>query len=438
MIDTDLRTRKSLRLSIYDGVFASMMSGFTQEYFSPYLISVGASVRQIGLLSAVPNLVASLAQLRAPELSERLGSRKRVLSIFVALQAAMLVILSAMPFAGSGGVLTFIACVTLFTSFGAFATPAWGSMMSDLVPADKRGEYFGSRTMLLGFTTILATFSAGLIIQAGRHLSPLAGFGAVFGAASLFRMISWHFLRGMHEPPFSVAESRDFTFLKFISGVRRDAFGRFVAAVSLMNFSVNIAAPFFALLMLRHLKFSYLTYTAVIITASISVFLTIRRWGIHADRVGNIKVIRATSRLITVLPLLWIVSGHPAFLILIQVLAGLLWSGFNLSASNFVYDAVPPEHRTRSIAYFNVINGTAIFCGSLSGGILVEMLPPIAGNSIFSVFLVSAVLRALVHLTLVSRLREVRPVKKVRSLDLFFSIVGIRPLLGVERKTLRY
>lgn len=438
VISEDPRVRKSLRRSIYDGMFASMMGGFTQEYFSPYLISIGASARQIGLLSAVPNLVASLIQIRAPELSERLGSRKRVLSLFVALQAAMLIMLSAMSFANNGNILAFIGCVTLFTSFGAFATPAWGSMMSDLVPADRRGEYFGSRTMLLGFITILATFVAGMVIQAGRHVSPVGGFGVIFGAASLFRMISWHFLRQMHEPPFSVAKTGDFTFFKFISGFRHDAFGRFVAAVSLMNFSVNVAGPFFALLMLRHLKFNYVTYTSIIITASISAFFTIRRWGIHADRVGNIKVIKATSRLITLLPLLWIASGHPAYLIIIQVLAGLLWSGFNLSASNFIYDAVPTEHRTRSIAYFNAINGTAIFCGSLTGSVLVELLPPLAGTSIYSVFLVSTGLRTLVLLFLVSSLTEVRSVAKVRSLDLFYSIVGIRPLLGVERKTLRY
>lgn len=81
-----------------------------------------------------------------------------------------------------------------------------------------------------------------MIIHVGQHFSPFAEFGPAF-AASLFRTISWHFLHRMHEPPFSVSESRDFAFLKFSSSIRRDSFGRFVGAASLMNCSLNIAGP---------------------------------------------------------------------------------------------------------------------------------------------------------------------------------------------------
>jgi hypothetical protein len=39
---------------------------------------------------------------------------------------------------------------------------------------------------------------------------------------------------------------------------------------------------------------------------------------------------------------------------------------------------------------------------------------------------------------MIVRLQEVRKVKDIKSIDLFSSVIGIRPLLGIERKTLRY
>ena len=53
-------------------------------------------------------------------------------------------------------------------------------------------------------------------------------------------------------------------------------------------------------------------------------------------------------------------------------------------------------------------------------------------------FLTSSILRITVTFMMILRLQEVRKVKDVKSIDLFSSVIGIRPLLGIERKTLRY
>jgi len=36
---------RNLRLSVGDCVFASLMTGFTQDYFTPFMLGLGASVR---------------------------------------------------------------------------------------------------------------------------------------------------------------------------------------------------------------------------------------------------------------------------------------------------------------------------------------------------------------------------------------------------------
>jgi MFS family permease len=199
-----------------------------------------------------------------------------------------------------------------------------------------------------------------------------------------------------------------------------------------------MAAPFFSVYMLQELRFNYFIYTMINITVAISVYFLMSRWGRHADRVGNIKVLKICAPIISTLPLYWIFCQHPAYLVLVQVLSGFAWAGFHLSASNFIYDAVSPSKRTRCIAYFNVLNGMGICLGALVGGYLVNHLPPLWGSQFFALFVFSSILRMPVALLFPRILKEVRSVEKIPSHQLFFSMVGIKPIIGIDRKTLQY
>lgn len=438
MNPSENQIKRSLRFSFLDGIFASCMIGFTQEYFTPFLLVLGASVKHVGILNALPNLSASLTQLKSADFVEKVKSRKKIIVTFVLLQALMLLPIMFIALANVRNLHFFIMIVILFTSFGALANPAWGSLMSDLVDENKRGEYFGFRTRILGFITVMSIFIAGIILNYSRKTNVFLGFASIFGLAFLFRMISCYFLNRMHDASLEHREEDKFTFLNFLSRMRESNFAKFVLFVSMMNFSVNLASPFFAVLMLRDLHFNYLLYTFITLTATLTVYIIIGRWGKHADKVGNLKIIRFVSPLIGILPLLWVINRSPVFLLFAQVVSGFAWAGFNLCASNFIYDAVIPTKRTRCIAYFNFLNGIALCAGALLGGFTLQKLPPIFGYNILTLFLISSFLRLMFGIFMPTKLREVRPVTKVGNNQLFFSVIGIRPLLGIERKTIRY
>ena len=194
-----------------------------------------------------------------------------------------------------------------------------------------------------------------------------------------------------------------------------------------------MASPFFAVYMLRDLKFSYLTYTIITIASTLTVFGAMSMWGARADHIGNRRVLRITSIFIPIVPILWIFSHNLFYLICIQIFAGLFWSGFNLSASNFIYDVVTPEKRTRCIAYFNVVNGLAIFSGAALGGFVVNILPSVSGNKFLSLFILSGLLRIGASY-LCSFVREVRNVKSISNIDLFYSIIGLKQLQSAPGK----
>ncbi len=418
--------KRSLKASFWDGAFASGMRGFTQDYFIPFLLLLGGSSGQVGILNAMQNLFASLGHWKAADLTAQIRSRLKIIVSFVFLQALVLLIMALTAFSCSSLLLLFIVLASLFSAFGALSLPPWGSLMSDLIPADKRGEYFGWRNMVLGLIAVAASFSAGFILYRMAHVNKYIGFMIIFGSAFFFRMASGYFLTRMHEPVLKHLKEDQFTLVEFLGRLKESNFAKFVLFVASMNFCVNLAAPFFTVLMLRDLHFSYVLYAAITVTATLTICLLISRWGQLADRVGNLRIIKVTTPLIGIVPLLWILNRDPAFLFFAQVFSGVAWAGFNLCASNFIFDAATPEKRTRCIAYFNLINGLALCAGSLLGGFLLFILPPLLGYKILTLFLISAVLRLVVAAIGPLFLREVRPVENISNTDLFRSIVSVR------------
>lgn len=429
---------KSLRVSVIEGIFANAMTGFTQDYFTPFLLLLGGTVRHVAFLNALPNLVASLVQPQSTALVEWFKSRKKMINFFLFLQAMMFIPMIGVAFYGLTVPVIFIWLVVLFTSCGAITSPAWGSLMSDLVDKDKRGEYFGWRNRLLGFAMAGAMFVAGFLLYVGRQINVFKAFALLFALAFVWRIISWYYLHKMYEPPLENNGNNHFTLFQFLRRLRESNFAKFVLFVALMNFSVNIASPFFAVFMLNDLKFNYLLYTIITLTSTFTIYSSIARWGRHADKTGNLKVIKITAPLIGFIPLLWIIGHSPLYLIFAQIFAGFIWAGFNLCTSNFIYDAVTPEKRTRCIAYFNTLNGVALCCGAILGGFLLPLLPPLFGHKILTLFVLSSLLRIAAGMFLPHQLKEVRSVETIKSDQIFFSMVGIKPMLGVERKTITY
>ena len=434
----NIDNEKNLRISLSNGVLASVMSGLTSDFFVPFLLFLGATASQIGLLNGLPNLAAAFVQLKSATLTKVLNGRKRVILFSICGQLLVLSVLVAAAWCRCVSIETLIGVVILFTCFGALAAPAWGSLLSEFVDHNERGRYFGYRNRVLGFVQVGSGVGAGLLLYASPHNGAGIGFAVLFCIAFCARLFSLLFALKISEPAVHESLSDFFTFSDFIKRFKKSNFTKFVFLVSGMSFCVNIVSPFFSVLMLKGLGFDYLTYTVLMFSSTIMIFGWQKRWGIFADTVGNVKVLRLTSLLIAVLPALWLISRHPLYLFIIQMFAGFVWAGYNISSSNFIYDAVSPAKRVRCISYFNVINGVSLCAGSLLGAFLVSRVPPLMGNKILFLCVVSSIARFAAAFFGFSHIQEVRQVKDISSYELFVSAVGIKAVPGVQRKLLRF
>ena len=428
-----INVRESLRASFKDGVFASLMTGVTDHYVIPFALLLGATVQQVGLVSAFPKLLSSVSQLYAVDAVQRIGGRLKLLTRAVFTQATMLLAIAFLAWIEFPFRVEFLLLLLVFFSIsGAMTGPAWGSLMTEYIPKGKRGSYFGWRNRMLGMVNVSSMMAAGIALYWTKELSHVSGFFLIFLVAASCRFVSAGYLAQMSDVPQRRDPASDFTFFDFLAQFKESNFVKFVAYVAGLTLATHLAAPFFVVFMLRDLQFSYLTYMVIQVASIVAGLFALPWWGRHADLVGNVRVLRLSGFLVALTPLFWLLSQNVFYLILVQMLAGFSSSGLTLCGSNFIYDAVTPQKRVRCISYFNVINGTALFFGASLGGFLASRLPPLHGYPILTLFALSALCRLVFYFTLCHRFQEVRHSKEVSIQELFFSVVGVRPLIGVS------
>jgi MFS family permease len=95
-----------------------------------------------------------------------------------------------------------------------------------------------------------------------------------------------------------------------------------------------------------------------------------------------------------VLPPLWLVSDDLRWLLAIQLLSGVVWAAFELSALLSFFEGIDRRERTSVLTAYNFTNAAAIGIGSLLGGAFFRFLPEGAAVYVW-LFVVSSAARAL-------------------------------------------
>lgn len=436
---TDPRVERSLRHSVRDGVAYSVMSGAGETYFAAYALFLGASAAQVSLLAAVPPLCGALMQLLAAWLEARLGQRRRLILTAALMHAFTWLPIIWLPYLfPAQAIPVTVSCIVLYYGWIGLGSPLWSGLMGELVPARKRGRFFGTRTQLMSIGSFCALVAGGVTLEffEVRDNARLA-FMLIFSAAAVARLYSVYQLAHMHEP--APPPARPIPPSRRRAHTPSRGFAHFSAFVAAMSFAVAVAGPFFTIYMLRDLQFSYLQFTVATAVSVMMQFLTLRSWGRLADMFGNRPILVLTGMVFPLLPTLWLLSSDFAWVLCVQALSGWAWGGFSLAASNYLHDIVPADRRASYWARHNVLNSVGACLGALLGGALSVKWPhsvEILGRTfqwtsgLWGLMLVSALLRGLVLLTFLGRIEEVRAVRAFSARLFVFQMIRSNRIAG--------
>lgn len=410
----DSKVRTSLLNSVRDGVLWAIMFGVAENYIVPFLFYFQASVFLSSLVQGVSQFSLGLGQLTGAKILFFLKQRKNLVRGMVFIHGFSWILIFFLTWkTGNPWVGMFLFSLGIFAS--NLGSPAWASWMNDLVPPRQRGTFWGKRNRIIGLVQFVSILTGGVILFLGKKLGlELPAFGLLFLLAAVARISCLIPLSHQHEPEFHKPDRKsEFHFYIFLSKLFTTNFGRFTLFVMVMNFSVYVSASLIPAYLLRVLKMGYLEYSLITMTSAILTLVFMPYWGPLADRYGNRRVLVVTGLVIPFLALGWALFSSLGALLVIQAFSGLVWAGFNLCMSNYIYDAVRPVNVPKIYAYFNTLNTFSVFAGTLVGGALADLFihwnVRAAGlGPIRIVFLLSFLMRLLLFLIFQGKFKEVR------------------------------
>jgi MFS family permease len=398
----DTRVPQALVYSTWDGVLWAAMFGLSEHYIVPFALLLGASALQVGLIQGAAQFATAAAQLSGVRLMRHFRRRKLQILIAVGVHGVSWAALIGLSLA-TRNPWTILACFALGIFATNFGGPAWFSWLRDLVPSSIRGTYWGIRNRYAGIAQFASISTAGFLLSlssAGGLALP--AFVLLFAAAALIRLACLYPLWKEYEPPMSEASFRERLKLGvFLRGLGTTDFGRFCLFIFCLIFGVNICGPYFGVFLIKGLGFGYTGFMLVTMSFMVISFFAMGYWGRIADRYGTRAIMVAAGLGIPLVALGVVFFKSLPGLMLLQIISGFVWAGFNLAASNFVFEAVRREHVPDAWAYYNSTLNLAAFLGTLCGGFIISLvetvnIPFFAPGNFELLFIISALLRAAV------------------------------------------
>jgi MFS family permease len=412
--------------------------GSGEQYLSAFALLLGASPFQLSLLSALPQLIGTGAQLASLKLLRWFPDRKALIRTGTGGQALSWLPILVLPllFPAFGPWLLILG-TALYFACSQFTTPTWNSFIADHLNEHERGAYFARRAAIMASLSFAALCAAGWLLSVWQDEAlSWIGFAVIFAAAAAARWLSRVALASVDdvhaEPHTHISPS----FRRFLAGTSL-SFRRFLLFSGAMHAAVLIAGPFFVLYMLRDLRLAYWGYGAWLAAGILGQLLTVAAWGRFADRFGNKALLTVTGFMVPFLPMLYLAGTNFVLLLCVNFFGGVTWGGLALGLQNYVFDAVRPEDRAKAVATYSTINALGWCLGAFIGSCLVMSLPTRITIGNFSlepasnlpfVFFISGVLRLAVSGSFLKRFHEARAVEEVPFTQLVWELPLLKPV----------
>ncbi len=369
---------KGLKISIIEGTFATLYTTLAGGMFLAGLaLHLGANSFQIALLSAIPALVSGFSFL-AGYLVRWVGARKPLVlwtagvgrSVYVLIVLALLLRFRLR-------IELFLLIVGISAVLLAIAGTVWTSWISDLVPEEHRGRFFGVRNAILNFSGVLVAFGAGRsmdYLKARGHET--TGYLLAFTLAVLFGMVSTLLLRRQPEPEPRLLPGPSFREI-FFGPLQEPQFRRLTIFLAIWFLTGTLASPFYLVHLLKNLRFSFTEVAIYSMIGGVIGVLFQLFWGRAIDRFGSRPVTVLNFALVGIMPFLWLFAT-PRFRLPIWidgVLNGAVWTGASLGLWNLLLDlADNPARKESYFAIYSVVTGLGAFIASIIAGTIAQLI----------------------------------------------------------------
>lgn len=365
-----------------------LMVGLSQEYFAKFAKDLGLGDAAVGWIEPVAMLLATLVQQFSVYMVLLAGSYRRVVWISAAMQGVSLLPLSAVAWwysqAGErAGPASESLTVGLYALFSVFfiaslaGGPAWMAMLGVSFPQRVLRRYLGRRALYIHSALLLGLLGGGYALHrasAEGASEVMRVMAAMFFVAGLARMGSAYYLSRYSQDGFelpTIVSPRE-----VVRRARAGDDGKALTYLIASQAAMWIAFPFFRPYMLSQLgtptqesDHAFL-YSALLAAFFLGKVIAPELAGRAIARFGLLRVAWVTGFALVPIPLLWLVSSDPWWLLASQFAGGAALASFELCSVLFQMEHVPVRERASVLATFGLGVYAAGFAGSTVGVVI--------------------------------------------------------------------
>ncbi len=367
-LHADSLYERNARNVMVDGIGVGLVTGVA-SFLSVFLIRLGASNLQVGLLTAMPAVTGALLALAIGDFIQRRSniilwyarSRLWVLSSYA--------LTGLVPFvAGSRTTIAIIVIWALATLPQTMVNVTFTLVMGAVAGPEKRLALMSRRWTSLGITNAVSVAVVGWTLD--RMAFPI-NYQVVFIASFVGGLVSYYFSTSIVLPAGShVPDTKRTPWYATYRNMGRllteqPAFARFVISQFVYRCGMAMAIPLFPLYWVRIIKASDASIGLISTVGSGVLLVAYTTWSAVARRRGERSVLILCGAGLAVYPLLVGFSTEVWQLILLSGLAGIFVAGADLVLFDLLVATCDPERRGPSVGLYHTTTYLATFLAPL-------------------------------------------------------------------------
>ena len=354
------------------------------ERFLPlYLLALGAGTQSVGFLNAMDNLLGALYSFPGGQFSDRWGPR-RALMAFTALAMAGYAVVILVP-----AWWAVLAGAVLFISWTAVSLPGIMSLVSTVVPKDRRVMGVTLHSLVRRIPMALGPVLGGILVtRYGTVEGVRIAFGAAFALGGLSLLIQWKFIPDAREAGHGALHPLK-SWKAFPPGLRS-----LLASDILIRFAEQIPYAFVVVWVVRERGLTaaqFGTLTAIEMVTAMLVYVPVAAM---ADRYGKKPFVLMTFGFFTAFPLALLFCRSFASFALAFVLRGLKEFG-EPTRKALIMDLAPEGAKASTFGTYYLFRDVAVSAAALSSATLWNMSPAANFLAAFGFGLAGTILFAL-------------------------------------------
>ncbi|WP_234340265.1 MFS transporter [Gorillibacterium timonense] len=351
-------------------IFQTLLGG---QFLTGYLMYLGATSSQIGLVLAIPTL-ANVLQIPFASFSHKLH-RKWGFVTLASLHRICWAATGLIPFLFPQELWLAVYIPLYSLAFIANATSAmmWTSLVGDMVLPQVRARYMGFRNMVLNALGSLTLFAGGQILDrypGGQGYHILFAIIGIMAVINIFMFTTY--------PNLPLEQSAERGLKSMVKLPLKDrSFMKATLFLSLWVLLQGIVVPLYSFIMLNYLKLSQGQVSVMTILQTLSMVVSFYAWGRWNMRHSNKTLLFWTLPIIAASCLSWgLLAILPTMLVLgvVHILIGFGTGGYGQLVFNFIIGDTPKSERPMFIAVYSAITGVTGFIGPILGGWILKQL----------------------------------------------------------------